>query len=775
MKWIKYNKLTADQKAELTTEFVRPLPAAGFEYEYDASGKLIARRSLKGKKVEAVGGKLGLDQTDSPSEPADSVAHVRYGSEKFAHKVEISMMRREDIEPWAEQPRRRFDPEKLEELVTSMRAHGFLEHAPLLVRRLITPPGSPYALRFEIVAGERRWRAAGVAGIETVPCIIRNLSDAEAHELAMVENLQRDDLTALEEAEGYQALLRLRSETGELVHSIASLSEKIGRSARHVSERLSLCRLRGEKAGAALEQGDLPYSQARLIASVQSRTLRDELTGRVLKNTMGTSPMPVKDLERILRDEYQRELRGVRFDQADAELLPLQVDAAGVRLAGGACLDCPHNTKNAVGEVPREGSKGARHMCLNPECYGDKEVARHERWRASVEDKNLKRSALPAEENAALFSGYDPKRLAWDSGYVELSGTIDCWRLLREGLDRDKMPTWGEITAGLIPVVIAEDREGNIHEVARQELAIEAARQARPDLFRKALPAGAAGADDEDENEIDFDAAEAARDRAKEKSKLVSRLTEKAIIEALLAAKNIANVWDALLLALMAQDEYYADSTAAQSIAEELGWVEAEEAENEENGADNFLLARVAEFPERQRAAIVVQLVLRQFEAVHEEITDAFTGALAVDLSGVEAAAEAQMAAKEQGADAVPAMELVWSRLGCDYVEDFEWVNGTCKNPDIAALEFPGLEGDFWIEVARGKKGWFAGWAAVFADGSKAGFCACETGTKYGTRALAARSALLELQECFETDASISGDHVTAIEALVEQVEAGSK
>ena len=103
-----------------------------------------------------------------------------------------------ELEPNREQPRREFDEKAMAELADSIAQHGLLQ--PLLVRPLF---GGGY----QIVAGERRWRAARMAGLSEVPAVVREMSDHEVMELALIENLQREDLTPLEEANGYQTLL----------------------------------------------------------------------------------------------------------------------------------------------------------------------------------------------------------------------------------------------------------------------------------------------------------------------------------------------------------------------------------------------------------------------------------------------------------------------------------------------------------------------------------------------------------------------------------------
>ena len=104
------------------------------------------------------------------------------------------------IESCRNQPRRSFDPEKLEELAESIRQHGVIQ--PLTVRKL----SSGY---YQIIAGERRWRAARMAGLEDIPAVVIEADDRTAMELAMIENLQREDLNPIEEAEGFRSLIEL--------------------------------------------------------------------------------------------------------------------------------------------------------------------------------------------------------------------------------------------------------------------------------------------------------------------------------------------------------------------------------------------------------------------------------------------------------------------------------------------------------------------------------------------------------------------------------------
>lgn len=150
------------------------------------------------------------------------------------------------------QPRRHFTEEALEALAQSIRSEGILQ--PLLVRP--TRPGA--AAAYEIIAGERRWRAAQRAGLHEVPVIAREMSDGQALELALVENLQRQDLTALEEA---QALHRLIDEFG---HSHEALAKAVGRSRSHIANTIRLLSL-PPPVRAMLDDGSLTAGHARAL------------------------------------------------------------------------------------------------------------------------------------------------------------------------------------------------------------------------------------------------------------------------------------------------------------------------------------------------------------------------------------------------------------------------------------------------------------------------------------------------------------------------------
>jgi len=181
------------------------------------------------------------------------------------------------LKPGRFQPRRYFDEAALSELADSIRHHGLLQ--PILVR-----PINGEADSYEIIAGERRWRAAQKAALHDVPVIIQELSDSQALEIALVENLQRQDLTALEEAEGYQRLI------DDFHHSHGELGELVGKSRSHVANMLRLLAL-PESVKGMLQAGKLSAGHARaLLTAPDAESLAKTVTER---------GMSVRDTERM--------------------------------------------------------------------------------------------------------------------------------------------------------------------------------------------------------------------------------------------------------------------------------------------------------------------------------------------------------------------------------------------------------------------------------------------------------------------------------------------
>jgi ParB family chromosome partitioning protein len=155
-----------------------------------------------------------------------------------------------DISANPAQPRRRFQSEAMDELIASVRAHGVLQ--PILVR----PVGDA---RYEIIAGERRWRAAQAAALHEIPAVVRELDDRTAFEIALIENIQRSDLNAIEEARGYRRLI------DEFGHTQQVLAGIVGKSRSHITNLLRLLEL-PEAVQTMVEEGSLSMGHARALA-----------------------------------------------------------------------------------------------------------------------------------------------------------------------------------------------------------------------------------------------------------------------------------------------------------------------------------------------------------------------------------------------------------------------------------------------------------------------------------------------------------------------------
>ena len=196
------------------------------------------------------------------------------------------------VESCAAQPRKQFDPDALADLADSIRQHGIIQ--PLTVRKL----QSGY---YQIIAGERRWRAARMAGLRQVPVVVIEADDRKAMELAMIENLQREDLNPMEEAEGYRTLMEQYGLTQE------ETSQRVGKSRSAVANALRLLHL-SDEVRTLVEEGKLSGGHARalvpLTAELQKKAaaviIKDDLSVRqtellVKKLTADKPQKPVKD------------------------------------------------------------------------------------------------------------------------------------------------------------------------------------------------------------------------------------------------------------------------------------------------------------------------------------------------------------------------------------------------------------------------------------------------------------------------------------------------
>lgn len=211
-----------------------------------------------------------------------------------------------ELEPNRGQPRKEFSEEAMRELADSIAQHGVLQ--PLLVRPLLSGG-------YQIVAGERRWRASRMAGLTTVPALIRELTDSEVMQIALIENLQREDLKPLEEAQGYQALME------EFGFTQDEISKSVGKSRPAVTNALRLLNL-PEAVRGMLARGDLSAGHARTLLS-----FKDEAAMLTAAKRVVAEGLSVRELEKMAKKanaekpEAVRSTRRIRYyDEAELAL-----------------------------------------------------------------------------------------------------------------------------------------------------------------------------------------------------------------------------------------------------------------------------------------------------------------------------------------------------------------------------------------------------------------------------------------------------------------------
>ena len=211
-----------------------------------------------------------------------SVGDVRTDGSSAISEIELSR-----ISPNPDQPRRLFDEEALDELATSIRELGVVQ--PLTLR--LSDDGD-----YQIIAGERRWRAAKMAGLTTVPAYVRTVSDSEMTEMALIENIQREDLNAIEVALGFKKLIDSYHLTQE------RLSERLGKKRATIANHLRLLRLPAE-IQLGLRDRKLDMGHARAILSIEDPKMQIKVYQRILKE--GLSVRAVEEIGRKIAEESE--------------------------------------------------------------------------------------------------------------------------------------------------------------------------------------------------------------------------------------------------------------------------------------------------------------------------------------------------------------------------------------------------------------------------------------------------------------------------------------
>lgn len=408
--------------------------------------------------------------------------------------TELVQIPRSAIVPSPSNPRQVFDLPGLEELAASIRQVGIL--APLVVRplngrfmlepgkrggtegwfvldRLRMKPGGAYdgvpefhptqaegeaaMPRYELVAGERRWRAAELAGLEAVPALVRDLTDAQAAELQIVENLQRRDISAMEEAHGFRRLLDLGAYTAD------TLAERLGKSRSHVFARLRLCGL-CDAVRQALAKGTIEASVAELLAKFPTQALQEEALAEITHRAgwlrEDGEPCSFRRARQIL-DGFYPALAAAPWKPKE-EGLP-----------GGPCALCPKRSGN-MPDRP-EGLKGPN-VCTDRHCFRARVQHCREAALAKLVDAGTPTLPTLAEHEAVFEDGAEDCP-GYRSGYA-LEEAI-CYDAAKPGT------TWGKLAKATKtpPLVLISPTGAQVRVVPTREVLTAAKGVAAADLL----------------------------------------------------------------------------------------------------------------------------------------------------------------------------------------------------------------------------------------------------------------------------------------------------
>lgn len=405
---------------------------------------------------------------DQIPDPIPSLDHAGVGESGPTTTIPACPLVR--IHPASWNPRKHFDERQLNELAQDIAAKGVLQAlvvrpvpAGVVGRESGGPAGwaDEGAGHYEIVCGERRFRAAGRAGLAAVPVVVRQLDDREALECAISENGQRENLHPLEEADGFLALHTLH---GEGVEDIAA---RFGVSTKLVHERLTLSKLCDEGRKAFLE-GKLTWGVALRVARLPSQDYQRESVKYFLEGRpQWQGPLTAGDAARWIDQRYHLRLGTAPFDTKSAELL------AGV----GACVGCPKNSDAQV-TMFDDVTPG---QCMDPVCFARKKEAA---WQKSAADAAAEgRRVLTAEQSAAIAPQWSGA--TWRDGYVPLDD---------KPKEHGGRKTWAQLLGDHAPApVVARGADGQAVPLYAPDDLKAAAKKAGLKALKKAPKSSSSG------------------------------------------------------------------------------------------------------------------------------------------------------------------------------------------------------------------------------------------------------------------------------------------
>ena len=232
----------------------------------------------------------------------------------------------DQIEPNPNQPRRTFSTDSLMDLSNSIIEKGIIQ--PLIVRAISKTP-----VKYQIVAGERRWRAAQMAKLHKIPVVVRSFSDVEVLEIAIIENIQRSDLSPIDEANGYQQLI------DRFNHTQDKISRALGKSRSHIANLLRLLNLPND-VQTLLNSGALSIGHARALITRKDASL---LAKEIIRKKL-----TVREVEKLVKIDFVEKQKSSFIKRKDADTREIE---ANLKASIGMRVDINHNTLTEAGEV----------------------------------------------------------------------------------------------------------------------------------------------------------------------------------------------------------------------------------------------------------------------------------------------------------------------------------------------------------------------------------------------------------------------------------------
>lgn len=481
--------------------------------------------------------------------------------------------------------RRTFDQVKLQELADSIASKGMIN--PVTVR--------PVDGVFELVVGHRRFRAAAAAKLEAIPAIVREMDDREVLELQLIENVQRQDVHPLEEADGYKLLIERHG------HDVDSLAAKLGKSKAHVYGRLKLAAMVPAAKDAFLA-GEFNAGVAMVIARVPEHHQEEAL--KLVRNPgwrpTGSEALSAREALNLIRNRLMLRLADAPFPVGDAELVP----------EAGACKTCPKRTgcqPQLFADVDEEDT------CTDPSCFQSKKDAHWERERAKAEAQGIE---VIDDKKAKALLGYGSSRP--ESPYVSLEEKK--WDYDSDS-GREREVSFKKLLGkSAKPVAIARDERGVVHHLVDKAEALKHLKKAAPGLAR-VLQADVSEA----AKSNDPAAAERARKAAElEKAKRkLEELAQAAVVEKAVAAVEKKGLSAEVLRAMLEEmlSDGWGDDVAERRLGKEVDTQE--------------LVDRLQKMSQAQLAGLAFEIVLCSGLWWRKDALDEIARVTRVDLKAV--------------------------------------------------------------------------------------------------------------------------------------------